>query len=256
MIITGYRIHSTDLMDIEMEMNKVRASLKRITKRAYHTLLGEEVAFLADCVALNILKRNAGQSIYEAALDNLNGQVQKAEALSAPTKFNLSAYAQIMQMEGLTYVKVLAPNCRLHKAFSWLEPYSLTEAECRDEKNAKTITWKKLHDIYEKSEPISIRLTQTVDPAPEKLTYPSKKDRCETLARHNVMNHFLNIIAGGNQIPPALHMRYMDYAFEMLDTEEGISEIKRKTAELATILLDLSADDSVVFEKYEKTEDK
>ena len=51
MVIHGFRIGSTDLSDVDMELGRCRASLEKVTAKVYHRLLGEEAAFL--CIAVN-----------------------------------------------------------------------------------------------------------------------------------------------------------------------------------------------------------
>lgn len=247
MIITGYRINTTTLKKVETKLDEVRHKLNKYTDELYHEKLGEEIAFLCDCIALNILNRNDGESIFDSAVANVNQMIHTAGITGAPTNYNMQVYAYIMSYEDYTYLKVICPNSRLNRAFKSLESYSLSEAECQDIKNPKTVMWQTLHGLYENREPISVNLTQDVKADPQKLIYPSVNERSQVCARHNLENRLLNQIAGGEQIAPYRMMSFLDTVIQMLDKSDIKLELQKKTQELMHILPDLSNDDSFIF---------
>jgi len=246
MVTIGYKISSTNLSEIMEKLESVKKKIKKIAEDTYHNLLGKEIAFITDNIALSILKRNEGTTIFDDAIRNLNHNIDIARQTGARTKFNFQIYAHVMPYENNTYLKVTCMNKDYLKAFSIFEDYSLTGTECQD--NPKTILWQQLYSIYGESEPIIIDLTQYVSPDKEKIIYPKKKDRAKTVARHNIVNHLLNQISNGQQIAPFLLMPYMDIAMEMLADTEIQSEYNRKVSELLSILPDLNNKSNFIFE--------
>ena len=250
MVITGYRIHSTDFSDIELEINRIRHKLRKVITKTYHKKLGEEIAFLCDNVALGILQRDPNESIYDSARRNLDHKLKVAALTGAENEYNLQVYAHVMTKGEYTYLQVICPNVNLLTAFKGLEFYSLNEEEAKDRHNAKTEIWVSLQKEYEKNSPMQIQLSDNeIEADPESIVYPDINDRCNVCARHNILNRYLNQIAGGEQIPPFRLMEYMDTAMSMLLSKSGQAELTRKTMELKTILVDLSKNTETVFRR-------
>ena len=64
MVIQGYLIsENTDLLEIESQIQKVQKKILNIRQKEYQHLLGKEIAFCCDCIALNILQRPTQGSI-------------------------------------------------------------------------------------------------------------------------------------------------------------------------------------------------
>lgn len=240
MVIHGFRIGSTDLSDVDMELGRCRASLEKVTAKVYHRLLGEEAAFLCDCVSLGILQRPVGASIYSSAVSNTDRRVQRAGATGVKNKYNLNVYANVMPYKGATFISIICGNTRLLKAFSTLEPYSLTEEECQDTNNKKYITWQKIHGIYEKEIPFSKNLTCAVSPDISKLVFPDVKTRCHSFANQNTMNLLLRDISMGENVEPFLLMRYMESVLDQMVAPDMTCRIRQREMELQQILLDFS----------------
>lgn len=247
MVITGYRMRSLDMKDVMMELDKVKRRLKKQIEKFYHCLLGEEIAFICDNIALGTMQKDEKISIFDNAVSNLEFKINNAKQYSAEVKYNFHVYAYVMPFEDYTYIRVTCPNKELLKAFKQLEEYSLSELECQDKKNSKTILWETLHDLYADSEPFVIDLSQKIEIDREKIVYPEKKERAQIHARHSLTNHLLNQISGGREIPPLLLMPYMDIALEMLSDKEMQVEYQKKVTHLMRIFLDLEMDSNFVF---------
>lgn len=248
MVINGYRSKTTDLSDIELLVTQIRKQIEKIADKEYHKLLGDEIAFLCDCITLNILTKQPGECIFEVAEKNLVHQMDLAKRIGAENRFNFSVYVHFLQDDGYTYFKVLTPNPNFLAAFRVLDEYSLTEAECSNEQNPKTKKWQELHSLYHDREPLSVNLTPQINTDPRKVKYPSFEDRKERIARHHLTNYYLNQLAGGAQIPQYLTMRYFDMTMEQILSKSGKQELDRKKMELSQILIRLDQDDSIIFD--------
>ena len=248
MVIQGYLIsESTDLLEIESQIQKVQKKILNIRHKEYQRLLGKEIAFCCDCIALNILQRPTHGSIADCAVDNLNRRIQVAQLSSLPSPYNLSIFLHVLQLDGKTYLRVDSNNTIFQKAFRSLEDVSVSAEECQDPKNVKNILWQKLCKRYEEQLPLSKNLTTELYPDWEHMTYPDVNSRCEDFARQNVANSYLTHLNAGQQmIPPHLLMPYIEESIDYLQSEYGKNEYKEKVLFLKKVFIDLNADDSIV----------
>ena len=237
MVVTGYVIHTCDMNDVMMKINEVIRKLNREADRLYGELLGEEAAFLYDCLATNALKEPENMEFLDWTVNELNMKIQTCQKSGASCKYNFKVYVQFLPYREDTYIKTILSNKRLEKAFGKLEDYSLTETENLDQNNTKTQTWQMLHKIYRDSPVFTMDLSPALKPDMDDIKIPDKNKRCTAIARRNLTNRNLSQISGGRQIPPYLLMPFMDTAIEMLSQ----SEIDRLTAELSGILPDTDA---------------
>lgn len=252
MVIQGYRIKNTDIREIMVEINRVREKIKAITDREYHKLLSEEITFLADKVALNIIPKDTSMSIFDGAVQNIDERIRKSAVLNDHSKYNLNVFVNILPYEEYTYIKLNCQNESFIKAFKDLEEYSLTETECLDKNNQKNIVWQALHKMYKDREPMAVNLTCTTDIDREKLKFESVKMRAEIEARHSIINNILATISGGREIPPIRLMSYMDEALEIFTKNSEVKkEFNEKVMKLSELLPELNKDSNFIYEIYE-----
>ena len=248
MVIQGYLIsENTDLLEIESQIQKVQKKILNIRQEEYQHLLGKEIAFCCDCIALNILQRPTQGSIADFAVDNLNRRIQVAQLSNLPSPYNLSIFLHVLQLDGKAYLRVDCNNPIFQKAFRSLEDVSVSAVECQDPKNAKNILWQKLCKRYEEMLPLSKNLTTELYPDWEHMTYPDVNSRCEDFARQNIANSYLTHLNAGQQmIPPHLLMPYVEESINYLQSEYGKNEYREKVQFLKKVFIDLNADDSIV----------
>lgn len=249
MVVIGYKITGTDIQQTEIKIEECRQQLIKEAKKLYHQKLGEEIAFLCDSIALNILKKNENEVIFDCAVNNLEQMIRTGALTGIAAEYNFQVFVQIMNHEGNTYLKVICPNQKLLKAFRSLQPYSLDETEVQNPQNSKNIVWQKLHAIYKDRPPLTVNLTPQIKADKNRIIYPSLKERCIQQARYHMQNHILNQISGGREIPPFRMMGYLDEMIKILDTPEAKRDLEKKTQELTHILPDLENDDSFIFDK-------
>ena len=247
MVVRGYRIHDKDLSNIYMELDTVRKRINKTAAKEYHKMLGEEIAFICDNIALGSMQRDKNISIYNSAIGNLQFKMNNALNMNAPTRYNMACFVFIMPYEDYTYIKLECKNEMLWKAFDKLEEYSLTEEESKDSRNQKAVIWQAVHKLYSECEPMVLKLTPELKPDKDSIVIPPKKERVELHARHSVMNHLLNQISGGKEIAPILLMSYMDLMLEMMETRESKVLYKQKAANLSQILLNLTKEDEYIY---------
>lgn len=237
--IIGYKIGKIGYDELETQLSLIQRSLDQIADIAYHSLLGEEIAFLCDAVTLNILHRD-GQSIFEAATANLDSNIAKAQKSDGNNPYNFTCYGHILKIENEFILKLILGNDRYLKAFSKYDSVSINETEAGDENNAKTILWNTIQKKYGDCPVISINLTPSpVVPDLQKVRFPDFDKRVEMMARHSVLNHYMNQLASGGSIPPFLLMPYFDKAIKMFDSSVGNYDFEKKKKELTGLLIEL-----------------
>lgn len=246
MVVYGYRINGTNMDEVWNAIALVQKKMNKIASKIYHEQLGKEIAFLCDNVTLGVLNQENDISIYDSAVQILNQRIEASERANSSTLYNYNVFAHIIPYEDHTYIKVICANQKLLKAFHSLEEYNLSEAECKDPKNKKKITWDKICSICEKKEPFSINLSITnIPPVKEHIKYPSMVERAEMIARYNVQNHYLNEVAANSEIPPVRLMPFLDDMFELVDQHK--EEIIQKKMELLNILIAIEEHPEIIF---------
>lgn len=229
------------------ERRRAERICEAIRQKEYQHLLGKEIAFCCDCIALNILQRPTQGSIADCAVDNLNRRIQVAQLSNLPSPYNLSIFLHVLQLDGKAYLRVDCNNPIFQKAFRSLEDVSVSAVECQDPKNSKNILWQKLCKRYEEMLPLSKNLTTELYPDWEHITYPDVNSRCEDFARQNIANSYLTHLNAGQQmIPPHLLMPYVEESIDYLQSEYGKNEYREKVLFLKKVFIDLNADDSIV----------
>ena len=130
MIITGYRIHSTDMTVVEKEIQNAKRRLDKISDQIYQELLGKEAGFLYDQMSLNVLKQPEGISFLEWTIRELDLKIKIAQKNGAATDYNFNVFVFCMSLDGYAYLRVTCPNKKLLKCFNKLEEYHLSSVEC------------------------------------------------------------------------------------------------------------------------------
>ena len=198
MVLRGYRLQGTDLTGITQEIKKISMSVNKIRARTYAKLLGNEIAFLVDKIALNVYTRDPTVSIYECACSRTEEEIRVAQLQGLKTPYNLQVYGQVFTEADYTYFAISCMQNEFLKAFHRLEEYSVSESEYEDPNNSKTKLWKSL--MEKTATPMTINFGNGIPQiAKDQIVYPTKKERCRTEARHQVCNRILNQVSFGKQ---------------------------------------------------------
>lgn len=106
MVLRGYRLQGTDLTGITQEIKKISMSVNKIRARTYAKLLGNEIAFLVDKIALNVYTRDPTVSIYECACSRTEEEIRVAQLQGLKTPYNLQVYGQVFTEADYTYFAI------------------------------------------------------------------------------------------------------------------------------------------------------
>lgn len=247
LVIAGYNLGKITYEVMETELDLIKKRVEKTARDAYNELLGEEIAFLCDAVTLNILNRDGKISIFDAAVSNVENRIEQARNTDNNNPYAFSIFAHVLKVDDDFIIKVIMGHERYLSVFKKYESLCLDEKEINDSNNGKTKFWERVDKIYKDKPVLSVNLTpERFSSDMEKVKFPDFETRVQKMARHSVLNHYMNQLAGGNQIPPFLLMPYFDKAESMLNSPAGIYEYERKCMELTQILLELKKDSEFI----------
>ncbi|NLZ69672.1 MAG: hypothetical protein GX903_11855 [Spirochaetales bacterium] len=245
-IITGYKVKSEKLSEIETIMMIAKDKVANEAKRNYKLLLSREITNLVDNIALNVIQRPSNDmSILDLAINMLNERIAFASTTHTANEYDFSVFMYIMKDEtdsNITYIKLSSCSPDFKKCLNRIDglaPYSLTDKDvCLD--NDRSEKWTQLHKMYEKYTPITVQLFTANEInweiKPDTLAFFSPKDRAFVKARHNLTQKLLNQYGNNGQIPNFRFMEYLDEATSRLANEQYEDEFAHYQADLLKIL--------------------
>lgn len=228
-IIQGYKIETNNPIDIENAIQEIKSTVVERANEAYHVQLSREIEEIVDDIALNIRPRPDDISILDLARGILLQKINYATANQLPTEYNYYVSLNVFFDGNNTYFKFNSTNNIYQKQVSKIKgliTYSLDEKEVGTG-NEKEVIWNNLMKRYKEIYPLSTQLFPTEDFVVNKksLHFRGPSARALIIARHNLTNRYLNMIASGKEIPNYLLMRYMDQALEMVTSSQGKNEL-------------------------------
>lgn len=234
----GYTINSTNIAKVESILQQAKANMKQAAIELYHKYLSEEITSLVDDIALNVLARPQC-SILEAANNRLFQRIQNAEANNFPTEYNLKVMLQILNYKGKTYIVYCGKSSYIEDAFASTDGIikSNTEPTPEGEESADSKKWNRILKDQDGDPVLYSHMAFNLELDKTLLVFGSVKDRAEERARHELTSHYLNMLAGGQQIAPNELMRLMDKALAMvLEAEDSELLLNEKQMQLMKIL--------------------
>lgn len=247
LVIVGYNLGNVTYDAMEAELEFIKKRINKIAKDVYNKLLGEEIAFLCDSVTLNILNRDGKLSIFDAAITNVENRIEQAKNTDNDNPYAFSIYAHILKIDNDYVIKVVTGHERYLSAFKKFKSLCLDEIEINDPNNGKAKFWKRVDKLYKDKPVLSVNLTpERFYPDIEQVKFPEFDIRVKKMAKHSVLNHYMNQLAGGNQIPPFLLMPYFDKAEIMFRSPAGAYEYEKKCRELTQLLIEIKKDSEFI----------
>lgn len=238
MVITvfGYRLRNTDVFNLEAALDELRKLIQVQGKKMYTEMLASEIEMLCDDIALNVVKA-PDCTIYDAARRALDQKVSYATGRGLSLPYNFGIQLAIYTHKDSIYIKVNANNEKLIKSLKRapapLEPFSIYE-EQSDTKEAKNraAVWNEIMQTYSQDKPamfLNIFACQNADPTWKQISskFSTRQERAEMRIRHSLTNQLINMLGGGNQIPPHKLMPYFDEALSYYDNDAIQADVRR-----------------------------
>lgn len=259
MVINGYRLHSDSISDVSAIIHDLQKKINKASEKKYHRLLGEEMCFIADSIALNIIPRNPEISVFEDACRSLDFHIRNSEASGIASSYNFSVHVYISFFEGYSYIALSCTDNDVTEIFkndSRLEDFSVSEDDIKSDegnknekekkgKNEKKKAgiikfeiWQKVLAMYSHEEPFTVNLTPEFSPKKEKIVYPEVRERAHKMAVFNTENSILKMLYAGQEIPPYRLMKSMDDVADCLAESE--TQIRDDAMKLLHILPDFA----------------
>lgn len=260
MVINGYRLHSDSISDVSAIIHDLQKKINKASEKKYHRLLGEEMCFIADSIALNIIPRNPEISVFEDACRSLDFHIRNSEASGIASSYNFSVHVYVSFFEGYSYIALSCTDNDVTEIFkndSRLEDFSVSEDDIKSdegdknknenengknrEKKAGRIRfeiWQKVLAMYSHEEPFTVNLTPEFSPKKEKIVYPEVRERAHKMAVFNTENSILKMLYAGQEIPPYRLMKSMDDVADCLAESE--TQIRDDAMKLLHILPDFA----------------
>lgn len=256
MVINGYRLHSDSISDVSAIIHDLQKKINKASEKKYHRLLGEEMCFIADSIALNIIPRNPDISVFEDACRSLDFHIRNSEASGIASSYNFSVHVYVSFFEGYSYIALSCTDNDVTEIFkndSRLEDFSVSENDIKSdesdknkkEKNEKKEDgrirfeiWQKVLAMYSHEEPFTVNLTPEFSPKREKIVYPEVRERAHKMAVFNTENSILKMLYAGQEIPPYRLMKSMDDVADCLAESE--TQIRDDAMKLLHILPDFA----------------
>lgn len=252
MDFTGFKLQETSLKGIRLELKEAQNKIDQIALEQYHILLGEEIAFLADCVSLGILNRQDSDDLFQIGEENLRKRIAEWNCNGYVGPYNFAIYGYFFPYGKNIYLQLDIRNPLFKNAFSYLQDYSLSAMEMENPDNPKTKLW--LNIMKEKDVLFTVNFSPDPKMDKEKIVFPSKKDRIYAWSRHQITNERLNQYSGGKKIPPYQLMRYLDHSMEDIDYLK--EDLKSAEIKLSQILLDFKEKKNLESLKSKESEEK
>ena len=237
----GYRIKTVNICRLEKWLAEVRTQTTAAASEEYHRMLSEEVQHLIDNIAINAVPRPEC-SILTAATEMLNERIRNAEGINAPIEYNLSSAVSMFPEKDYIYILLEAHNEVIREAFASnpvVEDYSFKLDEPKDD--IPTERMKKWEAIRQRDSAIlRAILTTPLQLNKSLLHFDDKNIRATEIARQNLTNRYVNLYAGGKQLPPEKQMLIIEQAFLRACSPDADYEIAQMRERLMQILPDIT----------------
>lgn len=242
LIIRGYKVKTTDLVDIENILRKIKSKVLAMAEREYKKLLVTEIENLYDDIALNKVQRPNNASIFDTAVNTLNSRIKNASIRQLAIEYNFNLSVHIFMTVDTTYIKVNSSNFIYANDFKEISSYYLTDVEALDRNNAKTRQWNDIMQMYENNAPLGVTLISgneicNTRAEVSKLKFSTINERIERQARHEMTTRLINMYADYKQIPSIKLMEYTEAALMRLDSEDVKEEYAGIRSELKKLIL-------------------
>lgn len=241
----GYKIDTTNICRIEAILDDAKKNIAAAAKEEYHRLLSDILNELCTDISLHVIDR-PNIPVLDAAVNILNQKITQTENLNLGTEFDLRSGTSIIpdKDDKCIYIIFNAANPLLEDAFAATKGILDFTVEMDESvehaENERVRKWMKLQKRMQDT-PILMHatLTSTIEVDKTLLRFDPKKDRATERARHHLMNRYMQMYSGGQQIQPQDLMRVMDQAMSRLLSETGEADMRMVEAQLMDILTEI-----------------
>lgn len=236
LILKGYIAENTDILTLEEGLQKLQEIIMIQGKKLYTELLANEIETLCDDIGFNVVPR-PNIPVYDAARQALDQKISNATGRGFALPYNFGIQLTIYTHNNAVYVRMNTSNEKLvsmiKKSPTEFKDFSLhDDRHDNAEQKKREAVWNEIMEIYSKErKPIfrNIFACENVKPEWKKIAekFHPRDERAETRIRHQLVNHMLNMLGMGQQIPPHKLLPYLEESFMYLDNKAIQADARR-----------------------------
>ena len=243
-MIKGYKLNSTDFVDIEKALNDLQGSIQKHGQDVYNKLFAATIEQVVDDIALNVIPR-PNQSIYDAARAELEQKIGYASANGLPDEYNFSAQIAIYLHEQATYFNVIVENKTIERKCGI--PQGLQAFDCtEDDAYGTEKTWAAISEAYKDTTTLrrQFHALQTTAPdyKPVSKHFQTRAQRIKTRIRWQQTSVCMNMLGMGKEIPPHKLMSCFDEAIMLLSAPQMKRDAQNMEVQLAQTMVNITED--------------
>lgn len=256
-IIKGYKLANKSLNTLNDAITEMKEAIGKCAQKQYNCLLSQEIEILVDDNVLGVAKVEG--NIFDAAVEKLNKRIAISMAKSLDTEYNLSAGANIFWRDGTVYIELCTKNLSYVDALDEcqkIKPFHVEQVSdefgMHPDDAAKYKVWKSIMDDYHEDTVMNVRLypcKKLEKPNFKDLSFCSKEERAEKIARYRISNILLSNYACGEQIEPSKLMEYMDNVLMRLTEAPTIAQMDIEKNNLLSLLPEIT--EKIIFQNTE-----
>lgn len=252
----GIKLETTNFERIERFIKKIKVEVKDKAQQLYNQLLSHEIQIMIDETVLGLHDNDRIESIFDEAVKLLNKKIAVTIAKGFDTEYNLGMALNVFNYNGEVYIEAATHNRDLFDSIFNLKNEKFSDMSFNSEKQDpenrhKSEIWKNIIEEYKDHSCLTVKicpLSSFDKPDYSDLNFDSTGKRAELLARQRLCNRYLNMYAGGGDIPPSKLMEYMEQSLSKILTPEAKGLIDQYTSELNRILPEITSE--IVMTKF------
>ena len=236
LVLKGYVAENTDLLCVEAGLQKLQEMIMIQGKKLYTELLANEIESLCDEISFNLVQR-PNIPVYDAARQALDQKISNATGRGFALPYNFGIQLTIYTHNNSVYVRMNTSNEKLismiKKSPAEFSDFSLHDDrhDNPEQKKRETI-WNEIMETYSKGHNPMFRnvfACENANPEWKKIAekFHSRAERAEMRIRHQLINHMLNMLGMGQQIPPHKLLPYLEEAFMYFDNKAIQADARR-----------------------------
>lgn len=236
LILRGYKCESNCMVEIEDAIQRLQSLLCIQGQKLYTELLANEIENLCDDIGFGNVPR-PDISVYEAAKKNLDMRISDATGHGYALPYNFGIQITVYTHQAETYIRLNTSNehlmTSLKRTPAGLIDFSLyDDMEANAEQKKRESVWNQIMEVYSSEwKPLfrNIFACENVKPEWKQITkyFHSREERAETRIRFQLVNHMINLLGMGQQIPAHKLLPTLEEALKYSECSAAQADAKR-----------------------------
>lgn len=236
LILKGYKCESNCMVEVEDAIQRLQSLLCIQGQKLYAELLANEIESLCDDIGFGNVQR-PDVPVYDAAKNNLDMRISDATGHGYALPYNFGVQITVYTYQSETYIRLNTSNERLMNTLkrtpAGLIDFSLyDDMEANAEQKKRESVWNQIMEIYSKEwKPLFRNIFACENAKPEwkqiSKHFHSREERAETRIRYQLVNHMINLLGMGQQIPAHKLLPTLEEALQYSECSAAQEDAKR-----------------------------